>query len=278
MVESETSTKRNGKDNSKLIKAACTRLRDLMSRAELDDIVNRHAVGIVVQEVRDGAKYGSGAVGKIAHELGVDESTLSRYAKVADAWTKPEIVALAKMKNAHGLPLTWSHLVEIADVKDGRRRRGLVGKVIEEGLSVRGLRALIGANEETSVEKPVKRAPVLRMPIVERGDALASEIGGLVETVENSWGHDIMQTLSKRDKEIPNEVLGHLEQDCDAIANAGARLQVLATQIRNTLAERKIKNSPAPPSTSVTGARDAGSTPSPASAALAVWSPQGSAP
>lgn len=101
-----------------------------------------YEVGRLVQDVtQKRARYGDGAVARIADALGIHVSVLYKCQKVAVAFSPAEYRKLCAKRTPAGLPVfTWSHLEVLAAERDARRRSTLVDEVEEEHLSVRELR------------------------------------------------------------------------------------------------------------------------------------------
>lgn len=113
----------------------------------------KHAIGLTVAEMHgDEKKYGKKSVVTLATLLAIDKSTLNDYARVARAWrTARELTAVLRERNTVGIPITFSHLVEIAGfVKEQRGR--LLKLVRDNNLTVEQLRvAMRGPKPETAV-------------------------------------------------------------------------------------------------------------------------------
>ena len=82
---------------------------------------------------------------EVGPALGLDDSTLYDYAQVAGRWDKRAFESLLRRNGKYGLPLSWSHLAELALVIDDERREGLIQTTLQNGLSVRKLKEQIGS-------------------------------------------------------------------------------------------------------------------------------------
>lgn len=125
----------HGEMNSAL-RAKYVVLRDLLARADADELRSRHHIGLVVLQVLAGpGTYGTHAVGTLASALKRSEATLYRYAQVAKYW---DTAAIELLLRAHG-GVSWSHLIELAGVTSARTRERLTQETLAEALSVRAL-------------------------------------------------------------------------------------------------------------------------------------------
>jgi hypothetical protein len=145
------------------LRAACSRLRELMSRANADEVRARYEAGQLIAEVKLGRdKYGQHAVGKLAAELGQDEQTLYRYANVAERWTPAELESMLSRKTESGISLSWSHLVILANVERPKDRGEMLERALAKNLSTRQLAAMTEcprqsgdeSSDETAAEPP----------------------------------------------------------------------------------------------------------------------------
>jgi ActR/RegA family two-component response regulator len=119
------------------------RLRELLP-LRLDPLV-RYAMGTIVAEIKANPdKYGNSAVSTAAAALGEDAPSLYRHGTVAERWTEGEVQALLARKGRGERPLSWSHIVLLGTVPSQAERTRLIERVLEEGLSVRELAAIVG--------------------------------------------------------------------------------------------------------------------------------------
>lgn len=118
----------------------CAAIQTWLARAASDDVQARHRVGQLLVDTRKKEQvYGANAMGHLAAALRRPVSTLYRYAFVAECWSGREMKTLAGQLNAFGEPLSWSHWVELAQVRSRNTRERLHARALKEGLSVREL-------------------------------------------------------------------------------------------------------------------------------------------
>jgi hypothetical protein len=119
------------------------RARALLDDATAATVRTRREVGAIVAQIkRDEQRYGQQAVAKLAAALGRDETSLYRYAGVAECWDATLFATLSDRRDARGRPLSWSHWVELSAVTDVRARSALLEQALREALNVRAIRAL----------------------------------------------------------------------------------------------------------------------------------------
>jgi hypothetical protein len=102
------------------LRRECSAIRKLLARAAEDEVGARYEAGVLIAKIEDrrDAYYGESAVACVARALGQKPRTLYRYATVARTWPRKEMAALGRRRNCHGLPLVWSHWVELAGEKE----------------------------------------------------------------------------------------------------------------------------------------------------------------
>jgi hypothetical protein len=106
-------------------------------------------------------KYGQQAVKLLSTAIGRNEDSLYRYAKVATTWPdKRTFNALLNRKNVHGVPLSFSHFIELSKVKSDKRRDQLLEEALTQGYPVRELARRIAENIAPREEEASKDAAV----------------------------------------------------------------------------------------------------------------------
>lgn len=159
------------------------KIRRALTNTHASEIANKCVVGRIVKNVAGAPrKYGKRAVGSLAKALGVDKSTLYDYAKVAGAWSNDELGELRERSTAKGLPLSFSHLLLIAEQEDKDTRDEWVEKVFAEALSVRQLRKLLNPREATANEDEASEQPV-KAPWVKGLEALTASTQDMLQRV-----------------------------------------------------------------------------------------------
>jgi hypothetical protein len=118
------------------------RMRELLTASRKRGAKATYVIACGVRDVLDGsAKYGSGAAQQLEAELGMDKTTLYRWAAVARAWPKPSaFTKIVSRVNTAGLSVSWSHLELVTEVTAGDQRDALLKEALEKCFSVQALR------------------------------------------------------------------------------------------------------------------------------------------
>jgi hypothetical protein len=125
------------------LRAQYDSLRRLLASATTNDVRARYRIGQVVAEIKTREdRYGARAVPLLAAALGRDETTLYRYASVAETWDEGALEELLLKRMPMGEPISWSHLLELATVRSPEARARLLNETLVRGLSVRALAAM----------------------------------------------------------------------------------------------------------------------------------------
>jgi hypothetical protein len=154
------------------------KLKKEVAKGVVDSAVRRHRIGLAINEVRsDTEKYGKRSVQILATLLGYEPPTLYAYGAVAATWDEEEFGALLEEKTPLGLSLTFSHLIVLANVSDGRRRRGFMTRAVSEALTVKQLEVLVAGQGETEMvtQERTTTADILRQKVA-HWEAAADEI------------------------------------------------------------------------------------------------------
>ena len=213
----------------KNLRAKCQEARKLLAAAERTDVVARYQVGVIVREAMDEGRYGKKAVGRMEKDLGRDQQTLYAYGVVALAWSAADFRAMTKEPNAKGIPLTWSHYEEIAAVKDGRARRGLVTRAQKKCLTVRQLREIIPASKPDGG----KSASKVKSPVV--------AIGRLVRTLDTvkekalAWQQKLGPSLIASRETLSEKEISGLRSAWDRMNETKVVLDRVSEMLREVL-------------------------------------------
>jgi len=114
-------------------------LQTLLAEATGKDVRARYRIGRLIADVKGSEqRYGARAVKNLAAALGRDEATLYRFALVAEAWTASELDVLLARKTPHGEPLSFSHLVELAQMANKTERTEMLEYALAYGVSGEG--------------------------------------------------------------------------------------------------------------------------------------------
>ena len=97
--------------------------------------LNRYVVGEIVAAVKRAGGSGAEGVAALAVAAGEDAATLYRFARVAERWSR------GRMRELLAAGLSWSHLVLLASIDDGKKREQWISRTQRGGLTVRQLEA-----------------------------------------------------------------------------------------------------------------------------------------
>ena len=167
--------------NEKL-REQCTQVAQLLTTGAVEAAKARHKIGAIINCIDDdGKRYGSGAVRKVAAAVGRDVDSLYDYARVAKTWPTGEFSKIAARKNGGGVPLTFSHFVQLAHVGNSRTRESLMERAYGESLSVRALERLVDehldrAPSEEDVSARLKTIAVVADRVLARASSWASSL------------------------------------------------------------------------------------------------------
>jgi hypothetical protein len=172
------------------LRGRCEMIRELLARADLDEIETRYKIGAIVARVRDEkGTYGERAVENLAAELKKSAATLYRYASVADLVPWRELRSIAKMPDCNADTLSWKHCEQLA--RAGSGWKPWHARVLAEGWSARRLETEIDACRnlatDASVEDTTEKA--LRSAIdgiLRFGGEVASSFEALVDRIERA--------------------------------------------------------------------------------------------
>lgn len=153
----------DGASRADVVKVASSKIGRLFTQEELDVSLIRYDIGAEVNELRRAeATYGAGLVAEVATAVGRDVDTLYDYASVASLVPRDKFRELTERVNAAGVPLSFSHFVELATKNGKRKDKGLredqwlalFERALNEKLSVRTLGTLVRRmlNEGTATE------------------------------------------------------------------------------------------------------------------------------
>lgn len=217
MAEKSPSSRSRKKVVAKRVKAMDPALREVykaikadLIKGESERVRSRYAIGQQILKVkRSRKKYGQKAVEKLAQALAVNSTTLYRYADVAEQWTPTAFEKLQKQRDAvFGRPLSWSALVEIAELADADDRKRLVEDVLREGLTIRDLRRRKQEILGHQISRPTAPQWAVTMRL---GEVL--ELSRVVLKKAEGWDETVFAALrSVGPDDNPGAVLGRLEQ------------------------------------------------------------------
>ena len=102
----------------------------------------RYDMGVEAAERQADASYRDGAIADLAREKGLTVVSLYSYIKVANTWSRAQFQALLAHKNAKGIPLSFSHIQELAHKGHRYKREEHLHRALHECLSLHALKEL----------------------------------------------------------------------------------------------------------------------------------------
>jgi len=218
--------------------AECDRIEKLIVAAEKQDVLARYEIAIGCEKIRKGdgkgRKYGEGAVEALAKSIGWRTDKVYRYAAVARTWpNRKGLEDLLALGSDYGTSLTWSHILLLVRVDDGKEQMKLADETLKNGWSVRELKAAVkkkpaqpaGNSPPTPVTPPPDAAPSEAKPEPERPsemtraiERLRSEVGSWKDN-SAAWAKELPKAITNAQPEDLDEGLKQLRQasrDLDA--------------------------------------------------------------
>jgi hypothetical protein len=177
----------------------CEVIKGLLVVSDLASLKARRDIGKHVTDVEHGAaKYGEGAVANLAKALGRDSDTLYDCAHVFALLVNEKLGKVWGARSVHGMPLSFSHWVVIANVcenalkngagqhdkkaheEDVKKAEGLALNALEKGWSVRTLKVKANPEKEGATQDIVTRLSTTltstKTKLAENIDAVVAEL------------------------------------------------------------------------------------------------------
>ncbi len=116
-------------------------LIERLAEAAEKDLVLRYEIGKFAHDLRYDIldDMGSQSFIDVARALNIAPDTLRGYARLAEMMGAREFGEYLALRNRFGMPMTWSHVEELAKCRSALLRRRCAEEVASENLSVREL-------------------------------------------------------------------------------------------------------------------------------------------
>ena len=103
-----------------------------IAEARVEELQARYDLGRIFHRIRyaESREWPCSTLEYLARCLGLHASVLRRYARISEAISRTEFVHFAKLRDSHGLPLTWSHLEKLARIRDRAHRRARAEDIV----------------------------------------------------------------------------------------------------------------------------------------------------
>jgi len=128
--------------------------RRLAAAAE-QDMRARYDLGRTLRSIREGSCRADSFLDAVAQALAVHPSLLRRYIRVATLIAPSQFEAFASLRDPRGMPLTWSHVEHLADVRSKTQRTLIAEEAVAQSLSVRALRLQIRRVRAANAANPL---------------------------------------------------------------------------------------------------------------------------
>jgi len=222
--------------------------REALLKAEHADVPARYTVALIASQVKDEAEFGKDGLGTVEKELGLRNSTLYAYARVADVWKADEFAVVSSKVNAKGMTLSWSHWELLASVDDGRARRPLLERTLRECLTVRQLRAAIkeGDSPDHSAEAGTDSVQGIESKAQSKLTRLLSSMEKEVHAIEEH----VLPRIAAGNTKLTDSELSEYRATLKSIEAAESILDRLKIQLKKITGEAAA--APAAPPTSAT--------------------------
>jgi hypothetical protein len=179
-------------------------IRDQIAEVEGNDVLGRYKIACRIRGLRDAAKYGSGAIQKFAKFIGWSETTAGDYAALATTWPDAEKFAkLAAKPNKNGIPLSWSHFIELMREENGKRRQSLMTKALNEGWTVAKLAEERKSDPSESSDDDTAKNPTAEIAGGAKGPTVTLNP---VNAVVNGMTEKLVAVKATCDTDLPKTV------------------------------------------------------------------------
>src|SRR5665213_1135769 len=116
-------------------------IRELFDKTRGDSLVARYDIGTLIAFALDGkAECGPNPVGQLAAFLGVPDTEIYSYRRIATIYTREEVTGLEAAQMANGDRLRWEHLNSLSEIKYSSDRRKFEDLTLTNSWSPRKLR------------------------------------------------------------------------------------------------------------------------------------------
>jgi hypothetical protein len=163
------------------------------------------------REVRDSAKYGDNAVGKLAGYVGRSKVLIHGHITVVEVWPdKEKFLDLAKQHDEDTKPLAWSHWMKLAKVEGGRERGRLVRLAKKNGWEAAKLELKRGdgGSQSNETAKDTKANAKASKPL----QAATQNVSTQIDTLKGGSAGLMKKLPAEITKAKPTELNSALEE------------------------------------------------------------------
>jgi len=215
---------------SPALKKTYDKLKTLLVKGLVNEASAKYEIGAIVAGVKNAPKtYGTGAVNLLAKAFRHNEDTLYEWASVAEAFAQKEFDKLLRRSSAVGIPLSFSHLIEIAKARRTKRPT-LIERCLNESLTVRELRELVRPRAKVQEEgrgddalgddegegadaapEPWSMLPTLSSEMVAHAKGVSANVEALAETESSEELRTLLTEALGAQREIQELCTGNIE-------------------------------------------------------------------
>ncbi len=225
-------------------------VRDRFQKIISHDMRARFELGeILLSVLNDTAKYGDGAMEKLAMAMGGNVTDFYVLTQLVETWTWDQISETMRLAEANGNTITYSHWRSLVTAIDPRKRNALTQRAAKEGLTVRQLGELLQSTQATKRSaagvKPKNPVAILKQLSRSTTAVLAGNYGGgtlapqLMQLSAERCDETMIQAL---DEAIQSQqsLLDFAQQNINELETAANRMRCIArdTQMRDRPSRR----------------------------------------
>lgn len=202
-------------------------------RIELTDHLRfRYEMGKTIQEIlSDRDTYGDRPLHHLERELKIPQSRLCDHVRVVEAFTQEQLDELAKRSVETGVPLSFSHLVELTHIAAESKRKKFIERIFDKGLSANQLHdevfALIGPRRKSGAGRKPKRAT---SPMAGYTDLIKTTTK-YCKKVTEVWVPVFTEVNEVSPDKLDKQFLGQMEQAFDEVCGMLSTLE----QVRDAI-------------------------------------------
>ena len=137
------------------LEAQLKKIKTALATAKQREVLDQYPIACMCRDIRDNVddQFGKAPITTACDALGWSRVWFGKVASVADCWpTQRNIAAVSRRVDCRGIPLSWTHLVELAGL-EAPLFEELLEETLEKGLSTRELTRRIGEEQATNKDE-----------------------------------------------------------------------------------------------------------------------------
>lgn len=214
------------------LKEKCKELQALFKAELTDHLCFRYDVAETFHEILSNpAEYGDRALLHLQDQLKIPESAITNYVRFFKAFDRDQLKELAKRSVDTGVPLSFSHLVELTHIAAKSKRKKFIERIFDKGLSANQLHdevfALIGPRRKSGAGRKPKRAT---SPMAGYTDLIKTTTK-YCKKVTEVWVPVFTEVNEVSPDKLDKQFLGQMEQAFDEVCGMLSTLE----QVRDAI-------------------------------------------